>query len=74
MSTVQVIFGALSDDQLKAVVRDLQHQDETGILPSGPARDLQKRIVTETGVSANDAFQLMQHEPLRRAAFKWAAN
>lgn len=74
MSLMQAIFNGLNDDQLKAIVRDLQHQDETGILPPGPARDLQKRIVSETGVSSNDAFQLVQHEPLRRAAFKWAAD
>ena len=73
MNSVQVIFNDMSDDQLKAVVRDLQQQDQTGILPSGPARDLAKRLVSETNVSANDAFQLVQHEPLRRAAFKWAA-
>ena len=31
MSPIQAILNNLSDDQLKAVVRDLQHQDETGI-------------------------------------------
>lgn len=73
MSPMQAIFNGLSDDQLKAIVRDLQEQDETGILPHGPARELQARIVAETGVPTKDAFQLVQHEPLRRAAFKWAA-
>lgn len=74
MSSVQLIFNALTDAQLRAVVLDLQSQDESGVLPQGPARELVRRIVAETQVSFNDAFQLVQHEPLRRAAFKWAAS
>jgi len=73
MNPVQVIFNNLSDAQLKAVVLDLQHQDETGILPAGPARELIQRLVEETNIPSKDAFQLVQHEPVRRAAFKWAA-
>lgn len=73
MSPVVAIFNDLSDEALKAIVRDLQQQDATGVLPDGPARALSERLVTEVGVSRADAFNLVQHEPLRRAAFKWAA-
>lgn len=73
MSPVKALYNALSDAQLKAVVRDLQQQDETGVLPPGPARELAQRLVAETKVPVSDAFHLVQHEPLRRAAFKWAS-
>lgn len=73
MNKVQQIFHALSDAELKAVILDLNTQDETGILPSGAARELIKRLVDETEIPFKDAFQLVQHEPYRRAAVKWAA-
>lgn len=72
MNKLQAIFNSLSDVALKAVVLDLQHQDETGVLPAGPARDLIQRVVDEVNIPFNDAFQIVQHEPIRRAAFKWA--
>lgn len=73
MNKVQEIFNSLSDSELKSVVMDLKSQDETGILPAGPARDLIKRIVDEVNIPNGDALQIVQREPMRRAAFKWAS-
>ena len=74
MNKVQEIFNSLSDSELKSVVMDLKSQDETGILPAGPARDLIKRIVDEVNIPNGDALQIVQREPMRRAAFKWASD
>lgn len=73
MNKLQAIFNSLPDDELKAVMLDLQHQDETGILPAGPARNLAQRLVDEVEIPFVDAFKIVQHEPLRRAAYKWAS-
>lgn len=72
MNKLQAIFDSLPDAELKAVVVDLQRQNETGVLPKGPARELARRVVTEVGVPFSDASQIVRTEPIRRAAFKWA--
>ncbi len=73
MNKVQLIFNSLADGELKSVVLDLQVQNETGILPPGPARELMKRLVDEVTIPFKNAYQLVQNEPIRRAAFKWAS-
>lgn len=74
MNKVQTIFNSLPDAALRLVVLDLQRLDETGILPLGAARDLIGRLVEEVNIPYNDSFQLVLHEPIRRAAFKWASS
>lgn len=72
MNKSQAIFNSLSDAQLKAIVTDLKHLSETGILPAGPARELTQEIHTEIGVPVNHAMSMVQTESLKIAAFKWA--
>lgn len=72
VSPVSAIFESLTDGQLKAVIRDLQQQEETGIIPEGAARQLAQRLVVEIGIAHKDAFQLVQQVPMRLAAYKWA--
>lgn len=71
MNKIQSIIESLPEHQLMSVVQDIHTQKETGILPSGAARDLMRRIVEETGIPYNDAFSVVQSEPLHIAAFKW---
>lgn len=72
MNRVTAVFNSLSDDDLKAVVRDLRVMDETGVLPDGSARRLCERLVTESGILPNEARNLVFHHTLRVAAFRWA--
>lgn len=73
MNKMQEIFNCLSDPDLKSVVRDLKEQRETGILPSGAARDLMHRLVEEIGMPFNVAYDSVQREALLIAAIKWAS-
>lgn len=73
MNTVQAIFASLADAELKAIVQELQAFDASGVLPAGRVRDLAARLMRETGLSYSDAAHLSQKEPLRLAAYRWAA-
>lgn len=72
MNKVHKAFNSLSKEDLKAIIRDLIALDETGVLPRGPARDLASSIAQTAGIPEKDALTLVQREPLRIAAFKWA--
>ncbi len=73
MNPVQKILTSLTDEDLKAIIRDIIVLDETGVLPSGAARNLANRLVQEVSIPFNDALTIAQREPMRIAAFKWAS-
>lgn len=68
---IQAIFDSISDDDLRAAVRELRELEECGVLPSGVVRDLRARLV-EVGVPENDAGKVVDSIIYRMAAFKWA--
>lgn len=71
---VKLVFDSLTDEQLRTIVTELRVQYDTGTLPSEcTARDLIRTLKEKYHLPGPAAYDLVQLESLRRAAFKWAA-
>lgn len=72
MNKINDIFDALTDNDLRAIVLELHRKKETGELPDGTARKLILHLTDAFAMPFSVAFDLVQLEPVRRAALKWA--
>jgi hypothetical protein len=65
-------FNAVSDEQLRVCVIELQELNEIGVLRSGEVRNLSRQLCEGTGIAYGDALHIVQEQALKLAAFKWA--
>lgn len=73
MSAVRQFFDALSEEDLRTIISELRELEETGVLAQGRTRELALELAELHGLTARDALSLAQREPLRMAAYLWAA-
>lgn len=71
MNQLQKVFAVITDSQLADMIEDYQTLENTGILPSGPVRDLTRVVVNEIGLSYHDATNCVKAVVINKAAFKW---
>ena len=71
MSEVENIIAQLSDDQLRAGVKDLLVMGKTGVLPVGEVQDLALRLSEASGLAGHDAREIAHRAFFRLAAQKW---
>jgi hypothetical protein len=71
MNNIDTIISGLSDDDLKAAVRELKAFDET----DAPAEGVFRRVVEAlmaNGTSDSNAVGFTRYALLRAAAYRWA--